>query len=80
MASLPHDATDDTTPQVSRPIHRGLLILGILCALFLAATSFLQHTRFATPAARDGLLTPTIDSSTTAAEPDLNLAILKIAH
>jgi hypothetical protein len=41
-----------------------------------------QHTRFATAdAARDALqVTPAIDSSAGDAEPDLNLAILKIAH
>ena len=80
MTSLPHNATDETTPLSSQPVHRGLLLLGILCALFLAATS-LQHTPFATDAARDALqVTPTIDSGATADEPDLNLAILEIAH
>jgi hypothetical protein len=81
MTSLPHNATDHTTPQSSRPFYIRLLLLGILCALFLAATSFLQHTRFATAAARDALqVTPAIDPSATGAEPDFNLAILKIAH
>ena len=78
MTSRPHNAAD-ATPRSSQPIHRGLLLLvGILCALFLAATSFLQHTRFATAAASDALqVTP---SSATDDEPDLNLAILKVAH
>ena len=81
MTSRPHNATDHTTPQGSRPFHTRLLLLGILFALFLAATPVLQHTRFATAAARDALLvTPTIDSSVTGTETDLNLAILKIAQ
>jgi hypothetical protein len=83
MTSLPHNATNDTAPQNSQPVHRGLLLLlGILCALFLAATYVLQHTRFVTAAAGDALqVTPTFDSSATKFdEADLNLAILKIAH
>jgi hypothetical protein len=82
MTSVPHNATDNTAPQTSPSVHRGLLLLGILCALFLAATPFLQHSRFApAAAARDALqVPPTSDSSATAGESDWNLAILKIAH
>jgi hypothetical protein len=82
MTSLPHNATNDTAPQSSQPVHRGLPVLGILCAFLLAATYVLQHTRFATAAAGDALqVTPTFDSSATKFdEADLNLAILKIAH
>jgi hypothetical protein len=82
MTSLPHNAANDTAPQSSQPVHRGLPLLGILCAFLLAATYVLQHTRFATAAAGDALqVRPTFDSSATKFdEADSNLAILVIAH
>jgi len=81
MTILPQNATDNTTPQNWQLVRTGLLLLGILCALFLATQYFVQHSRVATAAAGDDLqVPPPINTTASAAEPDVNLAILKVAH
>ena len=96
LTAILRDATDDTTPQSSRfvyllgivwdvflaVVNTTLLFLGVLCAGFFALQYSVQLSCVATAAAGDALkVAPAVEkSSSIAAEPDVNLAILKIAH